>query len=633
MVSVSHALVALLTLFPTGSVGTLLARHGLTAETAADRLALELVSPDEAADLSVPWSDALVATVHVARRIAIMTEQTAVRNDHWLLGVLRSDSRTSAFLRKYLSADEVEAELGLQPPVSRRCHKLLLVGRELAHKLGHTVCGTEHMLLVMISEELAHATAWMSAQGIDLGLLASLIDQECMGRRGVPMLRTLSELRPAGEDVTASPRTPDAKATERLPRHGSSGASGRPLAPLSHRLNQCLERAYFLTGAFTSESFLAAALIDGTSVAFRAIDACLRQQRTKTRRRPSFTGTTLPDGPLALLHSLLRACAVPEHLRSAAMDEASHSSGRQWPPAARSAPPSSAPPTTTSESKTSLGATDVESKGTESPSAASAASAPAAAAGGSVGSGGRPAMITLSVPWRAFWARAGTADSAVLSRATWDASATSPPAVTVKAHTGPTNASNWLVPGHVLLSSFPDRNPAELHALLDVGVRVFVPLVGEWSTNELRFNEYPRDLGSILSRSKIPNDNALIIHFPVPDFSTPNLLDLGALVGELATRVRRGEIVMLHCLGGHGRSGLVACSLLQALFPSLSAQDAIAYTHNAHAQRPRCKSRRCMSTLPETNEQSAMVRDVRFLSKREAAFYVSKIAKSAGRHK
>lgn len=136
-----------------------------------------------------------------------------------------------------------------------------------------------------------------------------------------------------------------------------------------------------------------------------------------------------------------------------------------------------------------------------------------------------------------------------------------------------------------------------------------------------------------LTALRLSQDNALIIHFPVPDFSTPNLLDLGVLVGALAARVRAGETIMVHCLGGHGRTGLVACALLQALFPSLRADEAIAYTHCAHAQRQRCKSRRCSATLPETTEQAAMVRDVRYLSKREAAFMVKKIAESAERHK
>jgi protein-tyrosine phosphatase len=53
-------------------------------------------------------------------------------------------------------------------------------------------------------------------------------------------------------------------------------------------------------------------------------------------------------------------------------------------------------------------------------------------------------------------------------------------------------------------------------------------------------------------------------HFPIPDFGTPERTDerWPALSRDLHQRLDAGEAVLLHCLGGKGRSGLVALRLL-----------------------------------------------------------------------
>ena len=53
-------------------------------------------------------------------------------------------------------------------------------------------------------------------------------------------------------------------------------------------------------------------------------------------------------------------------------------------------------------------------------------------------------------------------------------------------------------------------------------------------------------------------------HFPIPDFSAPENTDTRwpMLARELHDRLDRGQGLLLHCLGGKGRSGMVAVRLL-----------------------------------------------------------------------
>ena len=42
------------------------------------------------------------------------------------------------------------------------------------------------------------------------------------------------------------------------------------------------------------------------------------------------------------------------------------------------------------------------------------------------------------------------------------------------------------------------------------------------------------------------------VHFGIPDFETPPVEDLAPLVLELKRRLREGEVLYVHCRGGHG---------------------------------------------------------------------------------
>ena len=129
----------------------------------------------------------------------------------------------------------------------------------------------------------------------------------------------------------------------------------------------------------------------------------------------------------------------------------------------------------------------------------------------------------------------------------------------------PTGTSNWLVPGHVLIGERPGgswpQTPAGPDALTlaDAGVTTFVSLIGEYSSERYREREYPSDLRRAAR-------DANFLHFPVADFKPPEQQALESLVLELKRRVVAGEVIYIHCRGGHGRTGTVAIPLIAGLF-------------------------------------------------------------------
>ncbi len=53
-----------------------------------------------------------------------------------------------------------------------------------------------------------------------------------------------------------------------------------------------------------------------------------------------------------------------------------------------------------------------------------------------------------------------------------------------------------------------------------------------------------------------------VLHSPIPDFTAPSLNQLLEILRWIDARVHEGKKVLIHCLGGLGRSGTVATAWL-----------------------------------------------------------------------
>lgn len=67
--------------------------------------------------------------------------------------------------------------------------------------------------------------------------------------------------------------------------------------------------------------------------------------------------------------------------------------------------------------------------------------------------------------------------------------------------------------------------------------------------------------------------DAKVKHLPIPDFGTPSLDELHDVVEWIKSEIEDGKAVLVHCLGGIGRSGMVAAAYL--ISNGFNADDAI----------------------------------------------------------
>jgi len=97
--------------------------------------------------------------------------------------------------------------------------------------------------------------------------------------------------------------------------------------------------------------------------------------------------------------------------------------------------------------------------------------------------------------------------------------------------------------------------------------------------------------------------NVEVLHFPIPDLSAPPIEGLFQILHWIDERVRRGKRVLIHCLGGLGRSGTVAVAWIM-------------YSQKLPLQEVLYRVRKLRPGAVETEEQIKIQRELeKFLSK------------------
>ncbi|CAF1237108.1 unnamed protein product [Adineta ricciae] len=171
---------------------------------------------------------------------------------------------------------------------------------------------------------------------------------------------------------------------------------------------------------------------------------------------------------------------------------------------------------------------------------------------------------------------------------------------------GPTAYSHWVIPNLLLASAYPgERNPDAHQRLtrqiIDAGVEVVVNIM---EIEELkRFTPYQQ---TMLEHAAEIDRQMEFISFPIRDQSVhqDNQRVLEFCL-ELCERVKKGQVVLVHCWGGHGRTGTIISIMIGILF-NLNSKDAIAMNWQLHDQRVRTNG----IPSPETGVQTEQVRVV-----------------------
>lgn len=191
------------------------------------------------------------------------------------------------------------------------------------------------------------------------------------------------------------------------------------------------------------------------------------------------------------------------------------------------------------------------------------------------------------------------------------------PVELVKSH-GFSAAANWLIPGHVLLGANPVKGRGSsldrVLAICDSGCRTFVSLQAELPPID---SDLPFPAGSesyaIDARACCTEAAPQFVRFPIDDLQPASSTEwLSEIVASLASRVRLGETLYIHCFAGRGRTGLVAACLLGELYEGMEAAEALervgAY-YSLRASFGVSASRAQDGMSPETEPQRQQVRD------------------------
>jgi len=175
--------------------------------------------------------------------------------------------------------------------------------------------------------------------------------------------------------------------------------------------------------------------------------------------------------------------------------------------------------------------------------------------------------------------------------------------ITLKEYAGPLDESNKVFNG-LYAGCFPgdisdEINDGNLIKLLNYGINKFVCMQEEynphakeedWRVRGVSKRPYFADIQRIVSNKesypglKMEPKDISFEHCPIKDLKT--ISDYVTL--EIAKKVVRaledGDIVYVHCWGGHGRTGIIICLVLHLMF-GLNGNQAIEYCERVHMMR------------------------------------------------
>lgn len=136
--------------------------------------------------------------------------------------------------------------------------------------------------------------------------------------------------------------------------------------------------------------------------------------------------------------------------------------------------------------------------------------------------------------------------------------------------------SNQLIPNNILIvGAYPQESNIEI--LRGLGISVYCCLNDEYG-KYIKWDMYDK-------YEIYLNKDELFIHQPIQDMSTVDDQIIDDLSDRLVSLILDGKKVYLHCGGGHGRAGMVACVTLHKLYPELSEEQIFNYVQFAHDQR------------------------------------------------
>lgn len=150
---------------------------------------------------------------------------------------------------------------------------------------------------------------------------------------------------------------------------------------------------------------------------------------------------------------------------------------------------------------------------------------------------------------------------------------------------------SYFIPDKGLFGSYP--NPTEVEYLENIGVKYFINL----TTENDNLSPYTLTCSEMIS-------------FPIDDCRPPTdilpFIRFIIRVSRIIDTLKVGELVYVHCRGGHGRAGVVVASVLCYLFHH-HPKDSLILTNDLHNQRKEMREKWRKIGSPQTRSQKGFV--------------------------
>ena len=141
---------------------------------------------------------------------------------------------------------------------------------------------------------------------------------------------------------------------------------------------------------------------------------------------------------------------------------------------------------------------------------------------------------------------------------------------------GPTEESNWLIPGKLIVGSCP-VTPEEMDDIAEEGVDLLVCLLDrEDFSSRISKKDYKR-----LARKV----GIGVMFKPIADGDITTDRRAFSIARMIVKTLKTGDVVYLHCWGGHGRAGTIGAMIL-GLWYRIPFVEVISFLQKSHQTRP-----------------------------------------------
>ena len=171
--------------------------------------------------------------------------------------------------------------------------------------------------------------------------------------------------------------------------------------------------------------------------------------------------------------------------------------------------------------------------------------------------------------------------------------------------------SSYFIKDRALFGSFPTQEAVE--ELEKMGVRYFVNLTHSHERKITPYTTQHNYVSFPITDHQVPEDRQVFASF---------IVRLADIIYDLS----KGELIYIHCKGGHGRAGVVVASLLCHIF-EMSPGEALDHTTMYHSNRKSMREKWRQIGSPQTHQQKGFVHQ---LCKPVNFYRAYKVGRTAG---